>query len=449
MPAVSGGSTGAVPTGSPSSFPSGEPTDEVGRAAKPSSWRVAAARLVDSPCAQTRISRWSSPYDVRVVEGRIGVGIDSPLEHRPGDVHRAGDHPVARRSSFERVSTSSAPVAAPRGLSRGASRWSGFAPRRAGSSMRLSWCARHPPLVAAILARPAQDDVVRRDCVAASVGDALDRRSRARRPRTARPSRSRRTRGDGGGRRRRGRARSARRRRRGRRAGRARARRAPRAPGRRSRCRRVPPRARTRVVDLLGREAAVLPPEELDDQPARAPAAAARLAQARESGFGPGVIVDNDTCSQRRATVRADALARTPVRRHPVPRRLRRARAGGSRRATVVAAFYPLAWAAEQVAAADVHVVNLTPAGAEPHDLELTPRDVEAIQDADLVVYLGGGFQPAVEEAVAAREGAVARLLAATASIRMSGSTRSASRESLDGSAGARPHRLGRTRACG
>ena len=74
-------------------------------------------------------------------------------------------------------------------------------------------------------------------------------------------------------------------------------------------------------------------------------------------------------------------------------------------RPTIVASSYPLAWAAERVAGSDYRVVNLTPAGAEPHDIELTPRDVETIRDADLVVYLSGGFQPAVEDAVAERKG--------------------------------------------
>lgn len=72
---------------------------------------------------------------------------------------------------------------------------------------------------------------------------------------------------------------------------------------------------------------------------------------------------------------------------------------------TVVASFYPLAWAAQQVAAPDTQVVNLTPPGVEPHDLELSPSDIETIRDADLVIYIGGGFQPAVEEAVAERDG--------------------------------------------
>jgi zinc transport system substrate-binding protein len=67
----------------------------------------------------------------------------------------------------------------------------------------------------------------------------------------------------------------------------------------------------------------------------------------------------------------------------------------------VVAGLYPLAFAAEEVGRDRVEVTNLTPAGAEPHDLELTPREVEEILDADLVLYLGEGFQPAVEAAVA------------------------------------------------
>jgi zinc transport system substrate-binding protein len=72
---------------------------------------------------------------------------------------------------------------------------------------------------------------------------------------------------------------------------------------------------------------------------------------------------------------------------------------------SVVASFYPLVEAAERVGGNLVSVTNLTPPGVEPHDLELTPGQVEAITTADVVVYLGGGFQPAVEEAVAEAEG--------------------------------------------
>lgn len=72
---------------------------------------------------------------------------------------------------------------------------------------------------------------------------------------------------------------------------------------------------------------------------------------------------------------------------------------------TVAAAFYPLAFVAEKVGGPKVDVENLTPPGAEPHDIELTPGDVARIQRADLVLYLSHGFQPAVEQAVAGARG--------------------------------------------
>ena len=80
---------------------------------------------------------------------------------------------------------------------------------------------------------------------------------------------------------------------------------------------------------------------------------------------------------------------------------------GGSGEAdgSLVAAFHPLAYAARQVAPAGTEVVDLTPPGAEPHDLELSARDVERLGDAALLVYAGGGFQPAVEDAARSRDG--------------------------------------------
>src|SRR5207245_6138820 len=67
---------------------------------------------------------------------------------------------------------------------------------------------------------------------------------------------------------------------------------------------------------------------------------------------------------------------------------------------TVVAAFYPLAFGAERIGGAQAHVENLTPPGAEPHDLELAPKAVARIESADVVLYLSHGFQPAVSDAV-------------------------------------------------
>lgn len=77
----------------------------------------------------------------------------------------------------------------------------------------------------------------------------------------------------------------------------------------------------------------------------------------------------------------------------------------------VVAAFYPVAGAAQAVGGTCVEVENLTPAGAEPHDLELTPAEVDALQDADVVFVMGRGFQPAVEAAADRRDGPTVELL--------------------------------------
>ena len=65
----------------------------------------------------------------------------------------------------------------------------------------------------------------------------------------------------------------------------------------------------------------------------------------------------------------------------------------------VVASFYPFAYVAEQVGGSHVDVDNLTSPGVEPHDIELKPKQVGAVQSADLVIY-ERTFQNAVDEAV-------------------------------------------------
>ena len=73
-------------------------------------------------------------------------------------------------------------------------------------------------------------------------------------------------------------------------------------------------------------------------------------------------------------------------------------------RTDVVAAFFPLAEAARR-SGADVDVVDLTPPGVEPHEIELSSEQVDQVLDADVVIVLGGDFQPAVEEVAAGRDG--------------------------------------------
>ena len=66
---------------------------------------------------------------------------------------------------------------------------------------------------------------------------------------------------------------------------------------------------------------------------------------------------------------------------------------------TVMASFYPLQYLAEKVGGEHVSVTSLTPEGAEPHDLELSPKMVDSLSSADAVIYLAG-FQSAVDEAI-------------------------------------------------
>ncbi|MGH2750833.1 MAG: metal ABC transporter substrate-binding protein [Actinomycetota bacterium] len=77
-----------------------------------------------------------------------------------------------------------------------------------------------------------------------------------------------------------------------------------------------------------------------------------------------------------------------------------RAGAGSGGEPRVVAAFYPLEFVAGEIAGDDAQVTNLSPPGVEPHDLELAPGQVRAMGQAELVVYVGEGFQPAVEDVV-------------------------------------------------
>lgn len=68
-------------------------------------------------------------------------------------------------------------------------------------------------------------------------------------------------------------------------------------------------------------------------------------------------------------------------------------------RTTVVASFYPAAFLAERIGGDDVTVTSLTAPGAEPHDLELTAKQVVSVQEAGVVAYLSA-FQPAVDHAL-------------------------------------------------
>lgn len=57
----------------------------------------------------------------------------------------------------------------------------------------------------------------------------------------------------------------------------------------------------------------------------------------------------------------------------------------------VVASFFPLYDFAKNVGGDFAQVTSITPAGAEPHDYEPTPRDIAKVYDAKLFIMNGNG----------------------------------------------------------
>lgn len=76
------------------------------------------------------------------------------------------------------------------------------------------------------------------------------------------------------------------------------------------------------------------------------------------------------------------------------------AAAAGDGKFDVVASFYPMAFLAERIGGAHVHVTSLTQPGQEPHDLEISAQQTARLQESDAVLYLKN-LQPSVDEAVA------------------------------------------------
>lgn len=60
----------------------------------------------------------------------------------------------------------------------------------------------------------------------------------------------------------------------------------------------------------------------------------------------------------------------------------------------VVATFYPLAYFAQRIGGDNVQVTNLTPVGGEPHDFEPSPRQIVAVTESDVALYMGMDFEP-------------------------------------------------------
>jgi zinc transport system substrate-binding protein len=90
-------------------------------------------------------------------------------------------------------------------------------------------------------------------------------------------------------------------------------------------------------------------------------------------------------------------------------------RAAQADKPVVVTGLHPLAEVIREVAGDSVVVVDLTPVGESPHELELTDRSEQEVADADLAVVLGRGFQADLERVAADRRGPTLDVLDALA----------------------------------
>lgn len=73
---------------------------------------------------------------------------------------------------------------------------------------------------------------------------------------------------------------------------------------------------------------------------------------------------------------------------------------GSSGGLKVAAAFYPIEEIVHRVGGDQADVVALVPPGEEAHEYDPTPQQLTELADADVVFYLGQGFQPNVEKAI-------------------------------------------------
>lgn len=78
-----------------------------------------------------------------------------------------------------------------------------------------------------------------------------------------------------------------------------------------------------------------------------------------------------------------------------------RGASGAAAKIAVAASFYPMYEFARQVGGDRTHVRNLTPAGAEPHDYELTPKDIIAVNTSKVLIYNGAGLEPWAQKLLA------------------------------------------------
>ena len=76
----------------------------------------------------------------------------------------------------------------------------------------------------------------------------------------------------------------------------------------------------------------------------------------------------------------------------------------------VAASFAPVEEILRKVGGDEVRVVTIVPPGEEAHEYEPTAKDLQPLEQAGFVAYIGGGFQEGVEKAIGGLPGSVRRI---------------------------------------
>ncbi|MDO5156113.1 MAG: metal ABC transporter substrate-binding protein [Eubacteriales bacterium] len=71
-------------------------------------------------------------------------------------------------------------------------------------------------------------------------------------------------------------------------------------------------------------------------------------------------------------------------------------------RIKIVTTIYPLQNFASEIGGEQVEIINLVPAGMEPHDFELSTADMQLLEEADVFIYNGAGMEHFVDKTLAA-----------------------------------------------
>ncbi|MEO5357836.1 MAG: zinc ABC transporter substrate-binding protein [Nitrospirae bacterium YQR-1] len=64
----------------------------------------------------------------------------------------------------------------------------------------------------------------------------------------------------------------------------------------------------------------------------------------------------------------------------------------------IAVSFYPLSFIAERVGGSHVEVINMTPAGVQPHEFEPTMKSIKTVYSSHLFLYNGAGFDSWAEK---------------------------------------------------